>query len=379
MEDTRNNPSRYGMPVLRERSGHENVEDLFSPRRERQFNDGLLGAAGYNSKYLLFRPSSSFVRDFGDVVLRLNMALYEFRRLSADHALLLDGDRLQAHYDELNGRVDKTRDRLVVLMDYCNKGFDGNWEETLDGTWPAADAPAASLAEDGDVFDAARQARHRERPADGGRARSGLGGPQALSVLRPADGRDHLHVQRRPDTRRGPHGRGHRSGQGPRGAAIPPGAEKRDDGASRGRGSDHRILRAEGCVKPPHPAERGTTEQVGRRDSRSRGVVRPPGCSTPLAGGRRRLMPPAARLQGGSAPFHLPRRFLPALRGRLAVPFNLPRHLHRFPHEGESARAQPAGEPVRGKAGLGRAQKRRIPPLVPHSGDYSPFRFWVIS
>ena len=157
MEDTRNNQGRYGMPMLRERSGHENVEDLFSPRRERQFHDGLLGAAGYNSKYLLFRPSSSFVRDFGDVVLRLNMALYEFRRLSADHALLLDGDRLQAHYDELNGRVDKTRDRLVVLMDYCNKGFDGNWEETLDGTWPAADAPPNTLAEDGDVFDSTRR------------------------------------------------------------------------------------------------------------------------------------------------------------------------------------------------------------------------------
>ena len=157
MEHTRNNQGRYGMPVLRGRSGHENVEDLFSPRRERQFNDGLLGAAGYNSKYLLFRPSSSFARDFGDVVLRLNMALYEFRRLSADHALLLDGDSLQAHYDELNGLVDKTRDRLVVLMDYCNKGFDGNWKETLDGTWPAADAAPNALAEDGDVFDAARR------------------------------------------------------------------------------------------------------------------------------------------------------------------------------------------------------------------------------
>ena len=158
MEEARNNHSRYGIPVLRERSGHENVEDLFSPRRERQFKDGLLGSAGYNSKYVLFRPSSAFVRDFGDVVLRLNSALYEFRRLSADHALVLDGDELQAHYDELNGRVDKTRDKLVVLMDYCNKGFDGNWEETLDGTWPdAADSPAASLAEDGDAFDAARR------------------------------------------------------------------------------------------------------------------------------------------------------------------------------------------------------------------------------
>ena len=203
---------------------------------------GCWARAGYNSKYLLFRPSSSFVRDFGDVVLRLNMALYEFRRLSADHALLLDGDRLQAHYDELNGRVDKTRDRLVVLMDYCNKGFDGNWEETLDGTWPTADAPAAPLAEDGDVFDAARQ---RGVESD---LLTEAGREAGWVALRPCPfygrlmGEIICTFNDGPDTRRGPHGRGHRSGQGPRGAAIPPGAAKRDDGASRGRGSNHRIL-----------------------------------------------------------------------------------------------------------------------------------------
>ena len=158
MEETRSNQGRYGMPVLRERSGHENVEDLFFPRRERQFRDGLLGATGYNSRYMLFRPSSSFVRDFGDVALRLNNALYEFRRLSADHALILDGDRLQAHYGELNNRVDKARDTLVVLTTYCNKGFDGKWEETLDGAWPSvADAPAKSLALEWEAFDAVRR------------------------------------------------------------------------------------------------------------------------------------------------------------------------------------------------------------------------------
>ena len=90
MEETRNSQNRYGMPVLRERSGHENVEDLFVPRRERQFKDGLMGETGYNSRYVLFRPASSFARDFGDAVLRLNDALYGLRRQAADHALFLE-------------------------------------------------------------------------------------------------------------------------------------------------------------------------------------------------------------------------------------------------------------------------------------------------
>ena len=146
------------MPVLRERSGHENVEDLFVPRRERQFKDGLLGETGYNSRYVLFRPSSSFARDFGDTALRLNDALYDFRRQAADHALFLDEDKLQAHYDELDRCVDKARDRLVALTEYCNKGFDGKWDELLEGTWPAAaDGPESSLRAGGDAFESARQ------------------------------------------------------------------------------------------------------------------------------------------------------------------------------------------------------------------------------
>ena len=87
---------------------------------------------------------------------------------------------------------------------------------------------------------------------------------------------------------------------------------------------------------------------------------------------------PVAR---ASAPIlSAPTRFAPALRGRgLAVPFNLPSHLHHFPYEGESKKAWPAAEPVGGKAGLGRAQRRRIPPHIPHSGDYTRLRFCVIS
>ena len=158
MEETRNNHSRYGMPVLRERGGHENAEDLLGPRRERQYRDGLMGETGYNGRYVLFRPSSSFMRDFGDAVLRLNDALYGFRRETADHALFLDGDRLQAHYDELDECVDKARDRLVVLTGYSNKGFDGKWEEVLEGTWPGApDVPDRAPGAEGDVFESARQ------------------------------------------------------------------------------------------------------------------------------------------------------------------------------------------------------------------------------
>ena len=157
MEETRNNQNRYGMPVLRERPGHENVEDLFVPRRERQYRDGLMGETGYNSRYVLFRPSSSFARDFGDAVLRLNDALYGVRRQAADHALFLDGDKLQAHYDELDRCVGKARDRLVALTEFSNKGFDGKWDELLEGAWPVEEEARNFPATSEDPFGSARQ------------------------------------------------------------------------------------------------------------------------------------------------------------------------------------------------------------------------------
>lgn len=158
MEETRNNQNRYGTPVLRERGGHESAEALLGQRRERQYKDGLLGETGYNSRYVLFRPSSSFMRDFGDAILRLNDALYGFRGETADHALFLDEDKLQAHYDELDRCVGKARDRLVVLTEYSNKGFDGKWDEVLEGAWPTVpDVPGNPLGTDADVFEATRQ------------------------------------------------------------------------------------------------------------------------------------------------------------------------------------------------------------------------------
>lgn len=178
MEATRDNQSRYGVPVLRERKGHENVEELFFSRRERQFMGGLISESGYNSRYVLFRPSRSFVRVLGDTVLRLNDALYGFRSQAADHLLLFEGDRLKAHYGELDRRVEAVRDRLVALTTYCNRGFDGRLEEALEGIEPdaeegmEADAPpetaeepseapgkTAAASEDADVFEVVRQ-RH---------------------------------------------------------------------------------------------------------------------------------------------------------------------------------------------------------------------------
>lgn len=176
MEATRDNQSRYGVPVLRERKGHENVEELFFSRRERQFMGGLLSKTGYNGRYVLFRPSRSFVRVLGDAVLRLNDALYNFRSQAADHLLLFEGDGLQAHYGELDRRVEAVRDRLVVLTTYCNRGFDGRLEEALQGLGYSegeeqegatpfepleepreAQGPSVVGLEDGDAFEGVRQ------------------------------------------------------------------------------------------------------------------------------------------------------------------------------------------------------------------------------
>ena len=129
---TRDNSTRHGLPVLRNRSGHEGAGLLFTARRERQFGAGLLGETGNDGNYVLFRPSKFFGRILSDKVLQLNEALYHFRDEAADHILFLEGDKLQAYYDELNGWIEKVRDRLVVLTEYCNKGFDGRLKDALE-------------------------------------------------------------------------------------------------------------------------------------------------------------------------------------------------------------------------------------------------------
>ncbi len=132
MEATRDNSTRFGLPVLRGRSGHEGAGTLFTARRERQFMRGLLSEAGYNTNYALFRPSRFFTRVLGDAVLRLNDALYGFRDEAADHILFLEGDKLEAYYGELDECIEKVRDTLVALSEYCNKGFDGEFAEVLE-------------------------------------------------------------------------------------------------------------------------------------------------------------------------------------------------------------------------------------------------------
>ena len=171
MEAPRDSQSRYGVPVLRERKGHENVEELFFSRRERQFMGGLLSETGYNGRYVLFRPSRSFVRVLGDAVLRLNDALYKFRSQAADHLLLFEGDGLQAHYGELDRRVEAVRDRLVALTTYCNRGFDGRLDEALQGI----EEPTAEGAE-GDV-----QSGTSEEPGDA--PDTSAAGPEADDVF----------------------------------------------------------------------------------------------------------------------------------------------------------------------------------------------------
>ena len=131
MEETRNNQGRFGMPVLRERSGHESAGELFFARRERQFLSGVLSEEGHNGHYVLFQPSKTFARFVGESVLNLNDALDGFRHEAADHLLFLEGDRLQSHYGELDERMEKARDKLVALTEYCNRGFDGKMEEAL--------------------------------------------------------------------------------------------------------------------------------------------------------------------------------------------------------------------------------------------------------
>ena len=181
MEAARSSSTRFGRPMHRERRGHEGGGQLFIARRERDFTRGLLSDMGHGNDYLVFQPSGFFVRVLGDGVLRLNEALSGFRGQAVDHVLCLEGDDLNAHYADLDSRIEEVRDRVFDLTEYCNKGFDGQFREALEGVeaadgagaqgaaapetegMPPAEAPEASAAvvgarpADVDVFEALRQ------------------------------------------------------------------------------------------------------------------------------------------------------------------------------------------------------------------------------
>ena len=127
----------------RDRRGHEGGGQLFIARRERDFMRGLLTDMGRGNDYLAFQPSGLFARVLGDSVLRLNDALSGFRGQAVDHVLLLEGDDLNAHYADLDSRIAEVRDRVFDLTEYCNKGFDGQFREALDGI---VQAPADGTA-----------------------------------------------------------------------------------------------------------------------------------------------------------------------------------------------------------------------------------------
>lgn len=154
MEATRPSATRFGRPMLRDRSGHEGGGQLLIARRERDFTRGLLSEMGHDNNYLVFQPSRLFMRVLGDGVLRLNDALSAFRSQAADHVLFLAADDLQAHYAELDARIEDVRDRVVALTGYCNRGFDGLFREALESVESSA-PPAAEEAPEGETVQAA--------------------------------------------------------------------------------------------------------------------------------------------------------------------------------------------------------------------------------
>ena len=160
MEATQSNAARFGRPMYRERRGHEGGGQLYIARRERDFTRGLLSEMGHSNDYLVFQPSGFFVRVLGDGVLRLNEALSDFRARALYHVLSLESEALQAHYGELERRIEATRDRLFDLTAYCNKGFDGQFGEALEGNGP--DSVEVPEAAPGPVSEAAQRANSLE-------------------------------------------------------------------------------------------------------------------------------------------------------------------------------------------------------------------------
>lgn len=148
MEATTNSHSKFGRPMDRERDSHGGGGQLFVLRREGDFERGLLSDKGRSSNFLTFKPADMFMRILGDDVLQLNQALFEFRGRAVEHVMALDDEGLQGHYRELNRRFEVIRDRLMALTDYCNKGFDGLFDEASELAAGWGDEGQADAGED---------------------------------------------------------------------------------------------------------------------------------------------------------------------------------------------------------------------------------------
>ena len=167
METVRDNQSKFGRPMDRDREGHTGGGQLFVLRREGDLERGLLTEKGHSNNYLAFQPGDMFMRVLGDDVLRVNDALFEFRGQAVKHVMALDDAALQGHYGELNKRFEVVRDRLMVLTDYCNKGYEGRFEQ--------AEEVADGWAEEGS----------EEEGEDAGEIKAfGPSGPEAYESVR---------------------------------------------------------------------------------------------------------------------------------------------------------------------------------------------------
>ena len=181
---------KFGRPMERERDGHTGGGQLFMVRRETALQAGVLSEKGHGENYLAFKPSNFFMRILGDDVLRLNEALFAFRGRGVEHLVLMDDDSLAAYYGELRRRFEVIRDRVAGLVDYCNKGFDGLFDDARE----IAAGWAAEAGEDGtagfqemksfgplgpDVYEAVRQ-----RNVDDG-VLTETGGAEGFAAFRP--------------------------------------------------------------------------------------------------------------------------------------------------------------------------------------------------
>ena len=137
---------KFGRPMERDRDGHTGGGQLFMVRRESALQAGVLSSKGHGDNYLAFRPSNFFMRVLGDDVLRLNGALFAFRGQGVEHLVLMDDEGLAAHYGELKRRMEVIRDRVAALVAYCNKGFDGMFEEASETAEKWADESGEDTA-----------------------------------------------------------------------------------------------------------------------------------------------------------------------------------------------------------------------------------------
>ena len=114
-----------------DRAAQEGGGQVFASRRQRDVVRNLLTQFGARNDYVSFFPARVFMRYLGPYVRRLNEAFETLKKEHPDALALGLYAELREHDSGLRKEVQAARELLVQVVQYCEKGFEGDYENAL--------------------------------------------------------------------------------------------------------------------------------------------------------------------------------------------------------------------------------------------------------